>query len=110
MVKDVSEINIYFPDDADMQLPERDYLIAVISTINPDATKEIISKARENRSILITDEPQNLVKITSEIRNEICSTNPHKSKQKSIVFCKYYLTTLFYYFSNERDIKLFIEG
>ena len=110
MVKDVSEINIYFPNYADMQLPERDYLIAVINTINPDTTKQIISKARENRSILIIDEPQNLVKITSEIRNEICSTNPHKSKKISIVFRISYLTTLFYYFSNERDSKLFIEG
>ena len=49
MVKDVSEINNYFPDYTDDELPERDYLIAIISTVNTEATQEIIAEAREQR-------------------------------------------------------------
>ena len=46
MVKNIDEINIYFPDFTSIELPERDYLIAVISTINPEATKNIVEVER----------------------------------------------------------------
>ena len=54
-----------------MQFPERDYLFAFTSIINPDTSKKIVSKVRENRSISITEDHQNLVKTTEEMRNVI---------------------------------------
>ena len=78
-VKEVSSLMFYFPDYLSGQNPERDYLIAIISTTNPEATKEIISEAREKRSLQTVDELDNLVKITPEFKELIRSTVPHKS-------------------------------
>ena len=79
MVKGINEINIYFPDFTSDELPERDYLIAIISTINPDATKKIVEEARMKRSICATDNLNNLVDITPEFKDEFMSKNPQKS-------------------------------
>ena len=59
MVKDSDEITIYFPDFKPRQLPERDYLISVISTINPEATKTIVAEAREKRFISQAEDEDN---------------------------------------------------
>ena len=39
-IKDFDEYNLYFPDFPNSKLPERDYLISIISSINSDATVE----------------------------------------------------------------------
>ena len=44
MIKDLDEINIYFPDFTSPELPDRDYLIVIISTINPESTKKVVEK------------------------------------------------------------------
>ena len=79
MVKNIDEINIYFPDFTSSELPERDYLIAVISTINPEATKNIVEEARIKRSICSTDNTDNLIEITPEFKEEFRKRNPQKS-------------------------------
>ena len=71
---------IYFPNYKSNEKPERSYLIAVISTINPEATKEIVANARELRLIAATDLQENLVKLTSEIRQTISSYSLLRSK------------------------------
>ena len=50
-IKEVDEIMIYFPYYKPKEKPERSYLIEVINTFNPEATKEIVANARELRSI-----------------------------------------------------------
>ena len=108
MVKDVSEINCYFPDYIDEELPERDYLIAIISTINTEATKVIVSEAREQRWILTSDNLDNLVKITTEFKDEIRQINPQKSKCRVSLSCLYN-DTISDPYSLKRNLKLFIE-
>ena len=51
-IKDFSEYNFYFPDFSEDNSPEKDYLIAIINTLNPDATKSIIKEAREEDQLL----------------------------------------------------------
>ena len=79
-IKEVNEIIIYFPNYKPNEKPVRSYLIVVISTINNEATKEIVAYARELRSIVVTDKQKNLVKLTSEIRQTISSSSLFKSK------------------------------
>ena len=47
-IKDLPEYNIYFPDYSEDKLPDRDFLIVIISTIDPEVTKSIINEARED--------------------------------------------------------------
>ena len=70
MIKNHDNFTIYFPDFKEDEMPEREYLIAVISTLNTEATKAIISEAREKRSISMTENEGNLVKVTREFREE----------------------------------------
>ena len=108
MVKDVSKINIYFPDYTDDELPERDYLIAIISTVNTEATQEIIAEAREQRWIQTQDNLDNLVKITTEFKEEIRQINPQRSKYRLNSGCLYN-DTIFEPYSFKRNLKLSIE-
>ena len=73
IIKEVDEIMIYFLNYKPNEKPERSYPIAVINTINPEATKEIVANARELRLIAVTDKQENLVKLTSEMRQTISS-------------------------------------
>ena len=68
IIKEVDEIMIYFPNYKPNEKLERSYPIAVINTINPEATKEIVANAMELRLIAVTDKQENLVKLTSEMR------------------------------------------
>ena len=79
MVKDIDEINIYFPDFISAELPDRDYLIAIISTINPEATKKIVEEAIMKRSTCLAHNLDNLVEITPELKEELRNINPQKS-------------------------------
>ena len=80
---------VYFSDCLLGQKPERDYLIAIISIINPEATKRIISEAREKRSLQTVDELDNPVKITPEFEELNRSTVSKK------------VTLLYYLFSKD---------
>ena len=71
---------IYFPNYKPNEKLERSYLIAVINAINPETTKEIVANARELRSIAVTDKQENLVKLTSEMRQTISSFYHSRSK------------------------------
>ena len=59
IIKEVDEIMIYFPNYKPNEKQERFYPIAVINTINPEATKEIVANARELRLIAVTDKQEN---------------------------------------------------
>ena len=78
-IKDIEEYTVYFPDFAEKQQPERDYLIGIISSLNPEATKIIVKEARDKRSIVQKDNPGELVKITAEMQEELRKIMPQKS-------------------------------
>ena len=43
-IKEVDELYVYFPDYSESELPEREFLWTIISTLKPDETKAIINK------------------------------------------------------------------
>ena len=47
---------------------------AIISTLNPDATKHLVAEARAKRSIQKEQEDSNLVKLTPELKDEIMNS------------------------------------
>ena len=73
------EFTIYFPDVTEDKLPEREYLIAVISTLNKEATKTIVDQARKIRSVQKLSDNDELVAISSQILEEIRSIKHQKS-------------------------------
>ena len=75
----MSEFIIYFPDVTEDKLPEREYLIAVISTLNKEATKTIVDQARKIRSVQKPSDNDELVATSSQILEEIRSIKPQKS-------------------------------
>ena len=79
-VKDEPSINKFFPDYRDNDKPDRDYLLAILSTTVPDALQQLILESRESRSVGAYDEAENLIKITPEIKQSILETKPQRSK------------------------------
>ena len=78
-IKDLPEYNIYFPDYSEDKLPDRDFLITIISTLDPEAKKSIIKEAREKRSTTKNKDEGDLVVITMELKQLIKQINPQKS-------------------------------
>ena len=107
MVKDISEINCYFSDYIDEKLPERNFLVTIISIINSEATKAIVSETRGQRWISTSDNLNNLVKITAEIKDEIRQINPQKNKYR-VSLSYSYNDTIFDPYCLKRNLKLFI--
>ena len=73
------QYTIYFPDITENKFPEREYLIAVISTLNQEATKTIVDQARKIRSVEKPSDNDELVAISSQLLEEIRSIKPQKS-------------------------------
>ena len=78
-VKADPELMIYFPDYLESQLPDRDYMFSIISTVYPKTLKEIISKARENRAIVNEADDDELIEIDPNIKSLIVNVLEHKS-------------------------------
>ena len=83
--KDVEELNCYFPDYNESELPERNYLRTIISSIMPSETKELIQTARNQRGVNKKDEKE-MVAITKEIKKEIFEVSAQKSKIRFLFF------------------------
>ena len=79
-VKDLPEFCKYFPDYQESEYPERDFLIAVISKVYPDALEQLIEDARESRAVNNIEETANLIELTPSIKEAILSSHPQKSK------------------------------
>lgn len=78
-VKVVEELCKYFPSYSEDEVPERDYLWTVISSIMPRETKTLIQSTREERSVRSQDS-EDLVEITPAMKEEIFSAVAQKSK------------------------------
>ena len=77
--KESDKLSVYFPDYDEGALPERDYLWTIISSIMPDETKELIQSARKKRGVSKEDSQQ-LVKLTTDMKEEIFGVFRQKSK------------------------------
>ena len=48
-IKEVPELNIYFPDLKENELPERKYTWSVISTLKPDVVKKVVIRGTTSK-------------------------------------------------------------
>ena len=78
-VKTDPDLMAYFPDYLESQLPDRDYMFSIISTVYPKTLKEIISKARYNRAIVNEADDDELIEIDPSIKSLIMNVLEHKS-------------------------------
>ena len=71
-VKETKNLVEYFPDYEKGALPESDYLWAIISSVIPVETKELIYNTRKKQGVS-HDNSSEIVKLTKEIKEEIFS-------------------------------------
>ena len=66
-VKELGDLAAYFPGIHQNELPERDYLWTIISTLMLEATHNLLTEAREHRSVKSKEDTNQLIKIDSEL-------------------------------------------
>ena len=54
----------FFPDLKDIQFPEKEFIYDILSTLKPDAVRELVATGMKNRSPLAQDDKGDLVEIT----------------------------------------------
>ena len=74
---------IHFPDYLKDQLPEREFVFAIISTVRPGQLKQLIDAARSQRSVDKVDEKDDAIEITAEIKEAIMQVISQKVRPKS---------------------------
>ena len=82
LVKEVEDLNAYFPDMKENELPEREYLWTIVSTLRSETTKELIKTARNNRTTKESADQNNLIQIDMSIYQEISAIAAQKRKFK----------------------------
>ena len=78
-VKGCQGLMIYFPDYTESQLPDREFMFAIISTVYPKSLRELVEKAREKRSLKEDADKDELIEIDPEVLNRIMSVLTMKS-------------------------------
>ena len=82
-VKEIPEMIQYFPEMKEKELPERDYMWVIISTINPEATMKIVKDARKNRRSEDVVSQNELVEVDPALYKEISEIVAQKVMQRS---------------------------
>ena len=79
MVQEFEDLMSYFPDLAPNQLPERKFIIEILSTLRNNEMRELMKNVRKNRSLTNNPEKDQMIKMTSCIREEVMKILPQKS-------------------------------
>ena len=80
LVKENEDLMIYFPDLKASQLPEKEFMYGILSTLRPDAIREIIASSLKNRSPIEQEDKGDLVEVSNELKDSITSLFSMKSK------------------------------
>ena len=83
LVKDADEVFSYFPDYTDKQIPERDFLFKILSTIKTDIIRGMIKQSRDARSVVNQEDEDELILIKKDLMKEIKEVATQQSK----LFC-----------------------
>ena len=70
----------FFPNYTESQLPDRDFMFSIVSTLYQNSLKELIDKAREKRSVGKDVDQDELIEIDPDILEAIMPTLSMKSK------------------------------
>ena len=79
-VKKNKELISYFPDYSENQLPERDFMLAVIGTLKPAILKTLVCQSRAMRSVKNKPNDDEFIEMRAEVKMEIMNVVPQKVK------------------------------
>ena len=71
MIKEVSNLLSYFPDFQANEMPDRTFMWSVVSTLRPDACKELLEKARKVRSLDSEENNDELIEIHPDFMDKL---------------------------------------
>ena len=70
----------YFPDMKPGEIPERDFMFKVLSTLRTEEVQNLVKDARKQRSIVNKNEKEDLIEIHRDVKEELFNLFPQKSK------------------------------
>ena len=70
----------YSPDLKDTQFPEKEFMFGILSTLNPDADRELVAEGMKNRRPIAQDDNRDLVEVSGELKDAVINLFSIKSK------------------------------
>ena len=58
---------MYFHDYLETQIPDRNFMYSIISTVFPSALKHLIKEAKAKRSLVVDNQDSDIIEIKPEI-------------------------------------------
>ena len=80
MIKDVQDLMVYFPDYKDNQMPDRNYMFQILTTMRYEQVSNMLMNARKNRALQEKVDDNELVFVNKEMMKEIESRMAQKCK------------------------------
>ena len=80
-MQEIHDLLKYFPDFEPGELPDKEFMWTILSTLREDAVKTIINQARSNRALSNQEDKQELIEIAPSILIELLNV-PHINKGK----------------------------
>ena len=71
---------VYFPDLEDNQLPEKEFMYGVLSTLHPDAVRDMVAEGMKKRAPIMEEDNGELVEVWGELKDSINCLFEMKSK------------------------------
>ena len=85
-VREVQALSSYFPTLQPNQLPDRDFMLSVLSTIRYDELHKMIQNARKHRSIKALEANDDLIHISKKMYEKINGVLTQKRKKSICLF------------------------
>ena len=80
-MQEIPDLLNNFTDFEPRELPDREFMWTILSTLRENEVKTIINKVRGNRALSAQEDKQELIKIAPSILNELLNV-PHINKGK----------------------------
>lgn len=104
--KNCDDLAAYFPDLDENKLPERNFMIGILSTLRNKEMRELIKESRKNRSVSNNPDQNELIEMTPLTRDEIMGVFPQKSKLMWIIIPTFIATSGRSHFLLKKGAKL----
>ena len=80
LVKENEDLLKFFHDFKPSQLPEKEFMYGVLSSIRPDGVRELVAQSVKLRSSSTQEENDDLIEVTCELKRDISQLFSMKSK------------------------------
>ena len=84
MIKEVPDLMSYFPDFQANEVPDRSFMWSVVSTLRPEACKELLEKPRKTRSLNSEENKNELIEIHPDFMDKLLRI-PNLPKSSTIM-------------------------